>query len=49
MPRFPVFALVAGVLYTLLAGSAAAQQPVPTPESVIGFAIGDDFKLASYE
>src|SRR6185503_9388179 len=35
-----------------LAGAAApAQQPatVPTPESVLGFAVGADFKLASYD
>ena len=28
---------------------AAAQSNVPTPESVLGFAIGDDFELASYD
>lgn len=28
---------------------AAAQGNIPTPESVLGFAIGDDFELASYD
>ncbi len=28
---------------------AGAQTAVPTPESVLGFAIGDDFELASYD
>jgi hypothetical protein len=38
-------------LFFLLGGSGSslAQQTIPTPESVIGFAIGDDFQLASYE
>ncbi len=27
----------------------SAQQNVPTPESVLGFRVGDDFKLASYD
>jgi hypothetical protein len=31
------------------AAMAAAQQAVPTPESVLGFRPGDDFKLATYE
>ncbi|MGE0443486.1 MAG: M14 family zinc carboxypeptidase [Gemmatimonadales bacterium] len=37
------FALFAGVL------PAAAQRTVPTPESVLGFVPGADFKLATYE
>ncbi len=51
MPRFPISPLVTGALFSLVVGSAsvAAQQTIPTPESVIGFAIGDDFQLASYE
>ena len=51
MPRLPLSALIAGTLFSLFAGSesAAAQGTIPTPESVIGFAIGDDFQLASYE
>ncbi len=51
MPRFSACALVAGVLFTLSLhkNPVLGQQPVPTPESVIGFAIGEDFKLASYD
>ena len=51
MPRSHLRTLVAGTLFSLFLGSgtAAAQRTVPTPESVIGFAIGDDFQLASYE
>jgi len=51
MPRFPVPALVGAALFSLIPGSGpvTAQQAIPTPESVIGFAIGDDFQLASYE
>ena len=51
MPRFPFCALVAGALFSLLvvSGPAVAQRTIPTPESVIGFAIGDDYQLASYE
>ena len=51
MPRFPFGALVAGALFSLLvvSGPAVAQSTIPTPESVIGFAIGDDYQLASYE
>jgi hypothetical protein len=51
MPRSSISALVAGALFSLLmgSGSANAQRTIPTPESVIGFAIGDDFQLASYE
>ena len=29
--------------------SAHSQDNIPTPESVLGFAIGDDFELASYD
>jgi hypothetical protein len=33
----------------LLTGAAAAQSPPPTPESVLGFRVGADFKLATYD
>jgi len=40
-------------VYTLallaFASTARAQQPVPTPESVLGFSVGADFKLATYD
>src|SRR3972149_4726311 len=38
-----------GLLMLVLWSPAAAQQVVPTPESVLGFRPGDDFKLATYE
>jgi murein tripeptide amidase MpaA len=37
------------VVTVLAAGAVSAQQAVPTPESVLGFRPGDDFKLATYE
>ena len=47
-----VVAAVAGAI-TLVAGipfaPALGQQSVPTPESVLGFSVGADFRLASYD
>jgi hypothetical protein len=37
------------VMLLLAAEAARAQQAIPTPESVLGFRPGDDFKLATYE
>ena len=37
------------VLTFVVAAAAAAQQGVPTPESVLGFRVGADFRLATYE
>jgi len=41
------------LVWLSLAGASlapvAAQRPIPTPESVLGFAVGADFKLATYE
>ena len=52
--RFSIAAmLVAGAV--AVTGPVAAQAPrdaaagIPTPESVLGFRVGDDFKLASYD
>jgi len=42
-------AILVGLLTLVLGSLAAAQQTVPTPESVLGFRPGDDFKLATYE
>ena len=39
--------VLAGV--TAASTAAAAQRPIPTPESVLGFKPGDDFKLATYD
>ena len=36
-------------IFVLASASAAAQSGVPTPESVIGFKPGADFKLATYD
>ncbi|MGD2123114.1 MAG: M14 family metallopeptidase [Gemmatimonadota bacterium] len=51
MPRSVLFAAVALLFLHAFTGHGYgyAQQSIPTPESVIGFAIGDDFKLASYD
>jgi hypothetical protein len=43
-PSRVAFALIAAALWSV---PAAAQ--VPTPESVLGFSVGADFRLASYE
>ena len=42
-------AVVVAIATALQPGRATAQGPIPTPESVLGFAIGDDFELASYD
>ncbi|NNF14024.1 MAG: hypothetical protein HKN72_12405 [Gemmatimonadetes bacterium] len=48
MPAARAAALVTFVLATTLSpGSATAQ--IPTPESVLGFPVGADFQLATYE
>ncbi len=39
----------AGARAAVLRPDAAAQPAVPTPESVLGFRVGADFKLASYD
>ncbi|NKB90284.1 MAG: hypothetical protein GKS06_18915 [Acidobacteria bacterium] len=59
MPRrladLRTIALLVTLSGVLCAGTAAAQAPrpaqagIPTPESVLGFRVGDDFKLASYD
>ncbi len=41
-------ALTLGVL-AAVSTAAVAQRPLPTPESVLGFKPGDDFKLATYD
>jgi len=35
--------------FTTLFAAGASSQTIPTPESVLGFAVGADFKLASYD
>ncbi|HEX5073818.1 MAG TPA: M14 metallopeptidase family protein [Gemmatimonadaceae bacterium] len=48
MSRLQLLGLVATVLANAPAGNA--QQPsIPTPESSLGFAVGADFKLATYD
>jgi hypothetical protein len=47
MPRFQHVA--ATLLAVVVATTAQAQQSIPTPESVLGFAVGADFKLATYD
>ena len=37
------------ILAAVLATPIVAQQSVPTPESVLGFPVGADFKLANYD
>ncbi|MGH7504439.1 MAG: M14 family zinc carboxypeptidase, partial [Longimicrobiales bacterium] len=50
MTRRSAGAGLAGLALLLLtAASGRAQAPVPTPESVLGFAPGADFKLADYD
>ena len=49
MPQPRRTAAAFAVLTLALGLPAAAQQVVPTPESVLGFRPGDDFKLATYE
>ena len=36
-------------LLLAMSGVAAAQRTIPTPESSLGFRVGDDFKLATYD
>jgi Zinc carboxypeptidase len=45
--RLPAFVLLLAVLASFTTRPAGAQ--VPTPESVLGFPVGADFELASYE
>jgi hypothetical protein len=41
---------LAAVVVATLAAEAGAQQPaIPTPQSVLGFKVGADFKLATYD
>ncbi len=50
MLKFLCKCVAASILVVSSTGTpAAAQTDVPTPESVLGFRIGDDFKLASYD
>jgi hypothetical protein len=43
-------AIALGALLALSAGPVAAQQPaIPTPASVIGYPVGTDFKLITYD
>ena len=42
-------ALVLAVATAIATAPLAAQRPVPTPESALGFPVGADFKLATYE
>ena len=37
------------ILGAVSAAPILAQQVVPTPESVLGFQVGDDFRLADYD
>src|SRR5687767_13705103 len=47
MPR--LIRIVAVVVATLAAEVGAQQSAIPTPESVLGFKVGADFKLATYD
>lgn len=47
--RLAIFALAFATFTAPSLSSSLAAQNVPTPESVLGFAVGDDFRLASYE
>src|SRR5215211_6116329 len=43
-------AVLASIIATLANATAEAQQPaIPTPESSLGFTVGADFKLATYD
>lgn len=41
--------LIWGLFILLINHNAIAQEKIPTPESVIGFEVGSDFHLATYE
>lgn len=47
--RLAICALAFAAFTAPALSSSLAAQNVPTPESVLGFAVGDDFRLASYE
>ncbi len=47
--RILAAALLCAGAAALAAPTVAHAQQVPTPESVLGFAVGDDFKLANYD
>jgi len=50
VPRFVWLGTRAHIVMVCLAITSVAQaQSIPTPESVLGFTIGHDFHLASYE
>ena len=41
--------LFLGIVLLAALPAAAHAQSIPTPESILGFAVGDDFELASYD
>ena len=49
MSRLRLFGLVAAVCVNASSLANAQQGSVPTPESSLGFAVGADFKLATYD
>jgi len=49
MPRPRLFGLVAAVCANASSLAIAQQASIPTPESSLGFAVGADFKLATYD
>ena len=49
MSRLRLFGLVAAVCANASSLANAQQGFVPTPESSLGFAVGADFKLATYD
>jgi zinc carboxypeptidase len=49
MSRLRLFGLVAAVFANASSLANAQQGSVPTPESSLGFAVGADFKLATYD
>ena len=42
-------ALAAAVTLTMVGVPRPASAQIPTPESVLGYAVGADFELANYE
>ena len=44
-----LIAIIAGTFIFLIAGSISFAQRVPTPEEVLGFKVGADYHLASYQ
>ena len=47
--RSRVFAVALSVLGPAFPGVMAAQRTIPTPESVLGYPVGADYKMATYE